>query len=195
MCAGRRAGPRGLTRRSPSFDSSRIIRNAKNESKLQVPLMSRVRMTFNCCLQWLYYFIQANYPVKRSASASFRRNGEEMGLPCGRHSTGTDGSFDWAANGGRTEAEGDVSGPGPGRWSEPRKRSKRKTDFLKAPFQRDVPPSLAASASYGAGLHWFQREAPSHTEAFVSQRDVLVLASEDNAFPAQSADANCFNRA
>lgn len=57
-------------------------------------------MTFNCCLQWPYYFIKSNYPVKRSASASFRRNGEEMGLPCGRHWMGTDGSFHRAANGG-----------------------------------------------------------------------------------------------
>lgn len=57
-------------------------------------------MTFNCCLQWPYYFIKSNYPVKRSASASFRRNGEEMGLPCGRHWMGTDGSFHRAANRG-----------------------------------------------------------------------------------------------
>lgn len=60
-------------------------------------------MTFNCCLQWPYYFIKSNYPVKRAASASFRRNGEEMGLPCGRHSMGMDGSFDCAANRGERE--------------------------------------------------------------------------------------------
>lgn len=34
LCAGLRAGPRGLTRRSLPFDSSRIIRKARNESKL-----------------------------------------------------------------------------------------------------------------------------------------------------------------
>lgn len=65
--------------------------------------MSGVRMTFNCCLQWPYYFIKSNYPVERSASASSQRNGEGTGLPCGRHSTAADGSFDWAANRGRKE--------------------------------------------------------------------------------------------
>lgn len=60
-------------------------------------------MTFNCCLQWPYYFIKSNYPVKRSASASFQRNGEEMGLPCGRHRMGADGSFHRATNRGERE--------------------------------------------------------------------------------------------
>lgn len=37
--------------------------------------------------------------------------------------------------------------------------------------------------------------APSRTQAFVSQRDAPFLARDDNAFPTQCADANCFNRA
>lgn len=76
-------------------------------------------MTFNCCLQWPYYFIKSNYPVKRSASASFRRDGEEMGLPCGRHRMGMDGCFHRATNRGEKEPaiiplqRGLRAGPGP----------------------------------------------------------------------------------
>lgn len=43
--------------------------------------MGGMKAGFNCCLQWPYYFIKTNYPVKQATAASFQHNREEMGLP------------------------------------------------------------------------------------------------------------------